>query len=75
MTPAAARLVAKLAPDNPFGLPRQNAPGKSKVAGKATMLHWLYEQKRAFPDKVLLCRVGEFYETYGMDAVLLVQYA
>jgi len=32
-------------------------------------------QKKQHPDKVILTRVGEFYETYGVDALMLIEYA
>ena len=31
--------------------------------------------KRKFPDEVILIQVGEFFETMGYDALLLVEYA
>ena len=54
--------------DNPFGYPDR---GQTR---KQTFRAWLYEQKAQHMEKVVLCRVGEFYETYGLDAVLLVQH-
>eukprot|EP00548_Thalassiothrix_antarctica_P007419 CAMPEP_0194140440 /NCGR_PEP_ID=MMETSP0152-20130528/9984_1 /TAXON_ID=1049557 /ORGANISM="Thalassiothrix antarctica, Strain L6-D1" /LENGTH=1402 /DNA_ID=CAMNT_0038838687 /DNA_START=399 /DNA_END=4607 /DNA_ORIENTATION=+ len=39
-----------------------------------TLLSFVQDQKRSFPECVLLVRVGEFYESFGLDAVLLVEY-
>ena len=33
------------------------------------------EQKRIHKDKIILSRVGEFYETVGIDALMLIAYA
>ena len=51
-------------------------PTLKGVSNKADSLHAFYCQKRRqHPTKVLLVRVGDFYETFGYCAVLLVQYA
>ena len=42
---------------------------------KGSLFEFLMEVKRAHPTKVVLVRVGEFYETWGFDAVVLVQHA
>lgn len=39
------------------------------------MYAYFLQTKLAHPTKVILCRVGEFYETLGIDAILLVQHA
>eukprot|EP00970_Alexandrium_tamarense_P012522 scaffold2946_cov209-Alexandrium_tamarense.AAC.4 len=42
---------------------------------KETLLNFVRTQKALyFPDTVLLVRVGDFYESYGVDAVLLVEH-
>ena len=42
---------------------------------KETLNGYVLEQKKKHPEKIILTRVGEFYETYGIDSVMLVQYA
>ena len=43
---------------------------KSKVTGKITPLMQQYFQvKQKYPDAILLFRIGDFYETFGEDAV------
>ncbi|KAL4544776.1 hypothetical protein Ndes2526B_g00720 [Nannochloris sp. 'desiccata'] len=39
------------------------------------MYQYFLETKLQHPTKIILCRVGEFYETVGIDAILLVQHA
>ena len=41
---------------------------------KGTLLDFICSEKERFPDKVLLVRVGEFYEAFGFDAILLVEH-
>ena len=41
---------------------------------KGTLHDFVCRQKEAHPDKVLLVRVGEFYEAFGLDAILLVEH-
>ena len=46
------------------------AKTKSKSASKETPLMAQYNQiKRKHPDALLLFRVGDFYETFGKDAI------
>ncbi|WVY97285.1 hypothetical protein V8G54_029436 [Vigna mungo] len=43
---------------------------------KEGTLNWeMLQFKSKFPRQVLLCRVGEFYEAWGIDACVLVEYA
>jgi DNA mismatch repair ATPase MutS len=51
---------------------RENA--KVTKAGKGTMLGFVREKKRKYPDCVLLVRCGEFYEAFGLDAIMLVEH-
>jgi hypothetical protein len=41
---------------------------------QGTLLNFICEQKEKHLDKVLLIRVGEFYEAFGVDALLLVEH-
>ena len=77
--PSAASLVAKLMPNNSLGFPgaidstvitgRVKDQSKLRVVDLATM--W----KDIHPDMVLLVRMGDFYEAWGVDAVMLVEHA
>ena len=40
---------------------------------KVSLLAYVRENKQRYPDCIILTRVGDFYETYGTDAVLLVE--
>ena len=42
---------------------------------RGTFLSYVREQKEAFPQCVILTRCGDFYECFGIDAILLVEYA
>jgi len=64
----AATLVAKLSSNNCLGF--ENA-----AASKGTLLQFVIDEKEKHPEKLLLVRVGDFYETYGVDALMLVEYA
>lgn len=44
-------------------------PQKQAVGSETPMMKQFYEIKRQYPGVVLLFRVGDFYETYGEDAV------
>jgi hypothetical protein len=44
------------------------------VAKKGTFLHFCQTQKKLYPECVILVRCGDFYETYGLDAVMLVEH-
>ena len=40
-----------------------------------TLLSFVMEEKAKHSDKVVLVRVGDFYESFGIDAVMLVEHA
>ena len=47
---------------------------RATVSGKkGTLLEYVRDQKRLFPDAIILTRVGEFYEAFGIDAIALMQ--
>ena len=46
---------------------------EQQAGKKGSLLHYVRLQKKKYSDCIILTRVGEFYETYGMDAVLLVE--
>ena len=66
----ARRLITQLTPDNPLGFTNEKGPIK-----KGTMLEQIISEKEKHPDKIILTRLGEFYETYGVDAVMMVAHA
>ena len=85
-----ARLMAKrLDFDDPLGvdLTLRGASSSAKRDGvskstpkstskrRLTLYDYALEVKQTHPKKVLLIRVGEFYEALGFDAVLLVMHA
>jgi len=38
-----------------------------------TILSPFILQKERFPEKIILTKVGEFYEAFGIDAIMLVE--
>jgi hypothetical protein len=66
--PAAVRLAARCDTGRALGL-----PPSVRLTGLPSLI--IGEAKAAHPTKVALARVGEFYEAYGVDAVLLVEHA
>lgn len=68
--PSAQSLIRKLVPDNPLGF----SPA-SGLLKEGTLLNFIMEEKKKHYDKILLVRCGDFYETYGVDAIMLVEYA
>lgn len=69
--PAARALVSQILPTNPLGFDA----GPTLSQRRGTLYDFVLTQKKAHPEKVILTRVGEFYETYGVDAIMLVEYA
>lgn len=68
--PTSRHLIRQLTPSNSLGFDS----GKD-MTKKGTLLEYAMQQKALHPEKVALIRVGEFYETYGVDALMLVEYA
>lgn len=69
--PSAVNLIRQLVPDNALGFEGMlKGPAK-----KGTLMDFAIEQKKKHLDKVVLLRCGEFYETYGVDAILMVAHA
>ncbi|CAE7249749.1 MSH1 [Symbiodinium sp. CCMP2592] len=65
----ALRLVHQLGGDNLFGwLRSKSSPTPSGLFAEA--MKW----KAATPNLVLLVQVGDFFEAWGVDAVMLVQW-
>lgn len=61
-------LIKQLTPLNNLGYMKN---GKT-VAEKGTFVEFATLQKNVHKDKIILLRSGEFYETYGIDAIMLV---
>jgi Mismatch repair ATPase (MutS family) len=78
--PSAKALISQLNPSCPMGYdptanPSGNDSSKGKTAGKkGSLLGYVREQKEKYPTVVILTRVGEFYEAFGIDAILLVEH-
>mmetsp|Transcript_7861 Transcript_7861/g.11940 ORF Transcript_7861/g.11940 Transcript_7861/m.11940 type:complete len:979 (+) Transcript_7861:16-2952(+) len=62
----AESLKSQLYPDNALGY---------RVPETTKMLREVLSWKEVHPEMIILVRVGEFYETWGIDAVMLVEYA
>ena len=69
--PAAQTLADRLA-GNALGFPHESL--EEPATGRKTLLLEALDWKLEHPTKVLLVRVGEFYEAWGVDAVLLVEH-
>jgi MutS domain I len=67
-TRPAKNLLKQLVPDNVIG----HLSGKGNAA--TPYIQQMIDAKNSHPDKLILFRVGEFYETNGVDAVILVNY-
>ena len=62
--PLARKLIHKLVPEDILG-----------YGSSTTMIDKIKGYRESFPDKVILTRCGDFYEAYGIDAVMLVAWA
>ena len=84
--PAARALVSQLQADCPLGydpaavpndplLRRTTDAATTTTAGKkGSFLAFCREQKTRYPDCIILCRCGDFYETFGVDALMLIEH-
>lgn len=78
--PSARSLISQLQPSCPMGYDPTATPfgidtSRAITAGKkGSLLGYVREQKEKYPNTVILTRVGEFYESFGIDAVLLVEH-
>ena len=80
--PVARELMKQLdSTDCPMGFDpmaspkRRIAEGITTAGKKGSFLAFCREQKELYPQCVILTRMGDFYETFGMDAILLVEHA
>ncbi len=49
------------------------SPSMAKSSGESPLMQQHSAIKRKYPDAILLFRVGDFYETFGQDAVIAAQ--
>jgi DNA mismatch repair protein MutS len=49
------------------------SPSMAKSTGESPLMQQHSAIKRKYPDAILLFRVGDFYETFGQDAVIAAQ--
>jgi hypothetical protein len=68
--PSAVGLMQKLHPTQPLGV---DASVKGVRKGRLGLFSFFMDVKRKHPRKVALVRVGDFYECFGYDAVVLVE--
>lgn len=82
------KLVGQLRPNCPFGFHVDVDPKDPTAEARAEkrarepnskprqqrLLEFCRKQKEKYSNCIILTRVGEFYETYGIDAILLVEY-
>lgn len=66
---SARLLIPKLITDTELGHDPTSGPAKA-----GTLLAYVQNQKKIYPEKVILTRCGDFYETYGIDAIMLINY-
>lgn len=59
---------------SPKGGLSSSSPTTSTAGKKGTFLAYCRRQKELYPHCVLLVRCGDFYETFGLDAILLVEH-
>lgn len=81
--PSARNLVQQLHPHCPMGYDPNATPVSHLTSSNNTttkketpLLSFVRTQKREhFSDAILLVRVGDFYESHGIDAIMLVEHA
>ena len=64
--PSARAMLPRLAPSQPMGV-------DPKTKGLGALFDYYLTVRARHPRKLVLSRVGDFYEAFGYDAVLLVQ--
>ncbi|KAG0475025.1 hypothetical protein HPP92_014711, partial [Vanilla planifolia] len=70
--PSSLQLIKRLNDSNLLGLDVTLKNGSLK---EGTLNLEILQFKSRFPQEVLLCRVGDFYEAVGFDACILVEHA
>lgn len=69
---SARQMIPRLKQDDPLGV---DTSLRGASNGKGTVYDFALGVRLQHKHKVLLIRVGDFYEAFGFDAVILVQYA
>ncbi|RYZ93022.1 MAG: hypothetical protein EOP06_02395, partial [Proteobacteria bacterium] len=72
--PDPVRLVARLNFEWPLGIDLTRGGISFSADGESYADH-LYSTKVSYPRNIVMTRIGEFYEAYGIDAVYVSQYA
>lgn len=76
--PSAVRMAHDLDPSGPLGLGPGNDPFwkgfKHAYGNKDSTIDFLFRVKKQHPEKIVVIQIGEFYETWGIDSVFLVEY-
>lgn len=76
--PAAIRMAESLDPGGPLGIGNLDNPfwkGFKHTGGqKDSNIDFLLRIKKKHPEKIVIVQVGEFYETWALDSVFLVEY-
>ena len=72
-------LIAQLVPDNELGYDWEDGGrnGAKRGSGRSPppLISICLEWRRQHPEKVVLVRNGEFYETFGMDALMMIDHS
>jgi DNA mismatch repair ATPase MutS len=72
---AGPRTLTGLFEDEPASENSEKQTAKPKTKGqKGTFLGFVREKKEKYPDCILLVRCGDFYETFGVDSIMLVEH-
>lgn len=76
--PVAVRMAQDLDPINPLGIGDAEKPFwkgfKHEFGAKDSNIDFLFRVKKQHPQKIALIQIGEFYETWGIDSVFLVEH-
>ena len=64
-------LIRQLTPENELGFVQ--ASGKT-IANQGTLVEFATNEKAFHKDRVILLRSGEFYETFGIDSIMMIAY-
>ena len=76
--PSAIRMATDLDPHEPLGIGPAEQPFwkgfKHTYGSKDSNIDFLLRIKNQHPEKIVLVQIGEFYETWGIDSVFLVEH-
>ncbi|WP_086930438.1 MutS-related protein [Agarilytica rhodophyticola] len=76
--PSAARMADDLDANRPLGIGDADNPFwkgfKHSDGKKESNIDFLICVKKQHPEKIVIVQIGEFYETWGIDSVFLVEY-